>query len=379
MQHRLGRVAGEITLNARAGDRAHDDQVDLLFVRQFVNHHASFPFEQMNLVLELAQIEFAHRLHQVLPVSFAGLRDPIAHLCFGHARQIVISFRKLGAIMRTFLSHLFYSRIFRLTAMLLIMLACSSLAFCGEIHYAAFDGNLQRIKDLLKDNPKLVSTKDIVGRTPLHLAAQWGHKDVAELLLAKGADVNAKDDDGGTPLHMAKSKDVAELLLAKRAEINARVNDGRTPLHIAVNYGHKDVVEVLLANKTDVNAGDNKGWTPLHYVTLQNKAIAALLLAKGAKVNARTNDGMTPLHMAQSSEVAELLLAKGADVNAKNNNGDTPLHIAAGYGNEDLTALLLANRADINAKDNKSWTPLDFAKTINPHVVELLRRHGGQK
>ena len=59
-------------------------------------------------------------------------------------------------------------------------------------------------------------------------------------------------------------KDLAELLLANKAEVNAKDNFGRTPLHYGGVFGHKDVAELLLANKAEVNAKDNDGETPLH-------------------------------------------------------------------------------------------------------------------
>ena len=71
---------------------------------------------------------------------------------------------------------------------------------------------------------------------------------VAELLLAHGPEVNARDDDSLTPLHGAAQegyKDMVELLLANKADVNARDGDGRTPLHLAVQNGHKDVVKLL--------------------------------------------------------------------------------------------------------------------------------------
>ncbi len=83
----------------------------------------------------------------------------------------------------------------------------------------------------------------------MHMAAASGHREVAKLLLARKADVNAKDNDGMTPLHMAVAwhhNDVAQLLLANKAEVNAKDNGsgifrGRTPLHWAVAHGgHKD-------------------------------------------------------------------------------------------------------------------------------------------
>ena len=88
-----------------------------------------------------------------------------------------------------------------------------------------------------------VNVKDMNGNTPLHSAAEKGHKEIAELLIAKGllfkgADVNAKNDGGITPLHGAAiggQKEIAELLIAKGATVNAKANDGRTPLDWSAN------------------------------------------------------------------------------------------------------------------------------------------------
>lgn len=153
----------------------------------------------------------------------------------------------------------------------------------------------------------------------------------------------------------------------------------------AVERGNTVKVEALLAKGANVNAKNADGRTPLHQAaSAGNKDMAALLLAKGAEVNAKEGDvndkigngGITPLHLAvliKRKDVVELLLTKGADVNAKNKDGRTPLHMAAEKGNKSIAESLLAKGADVNAKDMLGETPRDLAERHGEKaVVELL-------
>jgi len=205
---------------------------------------------------------------------------------------------------------------------------------------------------LAKAHPDLFDAKASDGTMPLHFAVAFGHKDVAELLLAKGADVNAKANNGFAPLHVAAGKgqkDLAELLLVKGADINAKDSGGMTPLLWAARYGYKDFVELLLAKGADVNAKEKIGTTALDFASRDgHKDVAELLLAKGADVNAKDSVGGTALHTAAwkgQKDVAELLLAKGADVNARTDQGLTPLGIAIRFHQDDFANWLRARGA----------------------------------
>jgi ankyrin repeat protein len=125
----------------------------------------------------------------------------------------------------------------------------------------------------------------ISGFTPLYMVTRNGYRNVAEMLLAKGAEVNVKSNFGWTPLHFAADhKDVAELLLAHKADVNAKDIFGETPLHGEAMSGCKAVVKLLLANKADVNARDKHGDTPLHVASaskLCGKDVVELLRQHG--------------------------------------------------------------------------------------------------
>jgi len=112
---------------------------------------------------------------------------------------------------------------------------------------AAEKGDLADVKRHLKLGED-VNAKDNFGETPLFLAAFNGHKDVAELMIAKGAAVNVKAKNNATPLHYAAMQGhaaVAELLIAKGADVNAKNQRGLTPLALAEIMGREDVIELL--------------------------------------------------------------------------------------------------------------------------------------
>ena len=122
----------------------------------------------------------------------------------------------------------------------------------------------------------------------IHKAAFRGNLEAVKQHLAAGADVNAKEDDGG-------HKEIVELLIAKGANVNAG-DGGWTPLHCATWGGHKEITELLIANDADVNAKDDVGGTPLHYAANEgHKEIAESLITNGAYVDAKDKDEFTPL------------------------------------------------------------------------------------
>jgi len=123
---------------------------------------------------------------------------------------------------------------------------------------AAWKGNIEAVKQHLADGVD-VNAKDEEGWTPLHWAAMAtegmlgnrgprDHKEIAELLIAKGADVNAKDESESTPLHSAAlfgHKEIAELLIAKGADVNAKTKSGMTPLDKAIENDETETADLL--------------------------------------------------------------------------------------------------------------------------------------
>ena len=124
--------------------------------------------------------------------------------------------------------------------------------------------------------------------TPLDLAILNEHIKTAKLLIDNGADINAKDNYGNTPLHKTNNIEIAKTLIHNGADVNARNTYGNTPLYKIEDI---ETIKLLVDNGADVNTKNKQGNTPLHYAG--NRKTAKVLVDNGADVNAINNKGQT--------------------------------------------------------------------------------------
>ena len=142
------------------------------------------------------------------------------------------------------------------------------------------------------------------GSTPLHRAVEGDtntereteNLEIIELLIDKGADVNGKDDNDDTPLHLSTNRNISELLIAQGADVNAKDCFGGTPLHSIIFNEDKDLVALLITNGADLNSMNEDGQTPLDYLSSEElegvtAEIAILLRKHGGKTGEELKAG----------------------------------------------------------------------------------------
>ena len=187
-----------------------------------------------------------------------------------------------------------------------------------EIFGVLMTGDTERLKGLLEQHPDLVNARNENGDSLLLSAVYMGRKDLFDLLLEKGAGVSLFEASA-----VGLIDRVQEHVEKDPALVNAYSHDSWTPLHLASFFGHKEVANLLLARGADVNARSRstrfaKENTPLHAAAAnQQVGVAEVLLAHGADVNAKDGSGFTPLAVAASSKndlMVVILLEKGAQV-----------------------------------------------------------------
>uniref|UniRef100_A0A672NQ85 Poly [ADP-ribose] polymerase n=1 Tax=Sinocyclocheilus grahami TaxID=75366 RepID=A0A672NQ85_SINGR len=250
--------------------------------------------------------------------------------------------------------------------------------------------------------------------TALHCAVASPHpkrKQVTELLLRKGANVNEKNKDFMMPLHVAAERahnDIMEVLQKHGAKMNAVDTLGQTALHRAALAGHLQTCRILLSYGADPAIVSLQGFTAAQ---MGNEAVQQILnenipvrnsdvdyrLLEAAKagdldtvkqlcspqnVNCRDLEGRhsTPLHFAAGYNrvaVVEYFLHHGADVHAKDKGGLVPLHNACSYGHYEVAELLVRHGASVNVADLWKFTPLHEAAAKGKYeICKLLLKHG---
>lgn len=250
------------------------------------------------------------------------------------------------------------------------------------MHTAIRKGNVELVKILLTYE-KLIHIKGYSNKTPLMIAAEFGHTTICEILSKAGADPYETDEMGHDAMSYASREghiEIGKILLAYKKLINSNDGNGVPPLFNYISDGNIEFIQSFIQAGADPLAKDSQGWTAMHYAASSGKIeVIKYFLSYLQLINAKSNDGTTPLLIAAkkgTKEICEVMIKAGADPLAKNITLKTALHEAVENEKSDIVHLLLPYKALINAKDIRDETPLYFA-TRNLEIFERLLKSGG--
>jgi ankyrin repeat protein len=263
----------------------------------------------------------------------------------------------------------------------LVLCTAGSAAAAGDEPFidAVKRGDRDAVRTLLARKAD-VNAREPDGTTALHWAVRADDQEAIALLLRAGADANAANRYGITPLWLAGTNGnaaVIETLIAAGANVHAALPSGETALLVATRSGNAEAVRVLLARGASPNVTESVyGQSALMLAAAENHAdVCRLLIQSGAKVDAASTvvppqklflsqsyrGGFTPLHYAArqgSIEAGRVLLQARADLDAREPDGISPLLLAVFNGHYDFAAMLVEGGADVNLADKAGRTPL---------------------
>ena len=219
------------------------------------------------------------------------------------------------------------------------------------LHRAILRGDLAAITELIHE-AKYIETRDNVGITPLHLAAELGLVEVVCLLLSTGTSANEVDIKGRTPLHFAAHEGHDQVIVdLLDAGANPKAMSGLwgLPLQVSIVSGHFPAfLRLLDACGNECLAGENR-----------QKLIESALWGGSVDI------------------VAYLIEHGVLDLAVPLQGGRTPLHPAAARGNKAMIEYLISKGVNVNARDAQGWTPLKIAYTHHEkEAAKVLKRYG---
>ena len=261
--------------------------------------------------------------------------------------------------------------------------AIDSQANANAMDYAVEHGNREMVQVLLSAGAD-VNARNRDARTSLMYLGDHASTDLVRDLLSAGGDVNARDDYGETPLMKAAASlsfPVLKELIDAGARIDAKDNHGGTVLMSAAENEDVRMLRLLIGAGIDPNAKNEEEETALIIAARSGKpdSVKALLNA-GADIESKTSEGKTALMFAAGNdnpEVPRALIDAGADVNTKDKDGKTPLIIASDEGDSETVKALISVGARINDRDDDGWNALMYAaSTKDEESVKVLLNAG---
>jgi ankyrin repeat protein len=266
------------------------------------------------------------------------------------------------------------------------------------LHLAASKDNWVAF-DLLVIGGADINAWDSAGDSLLHKQARaLSTTSVAAHLLAQGANIEACNSQGYTPLQCAATtgnKNMFLFLVEQGARLDVQTAKGETLLHITppLNDGCLDIVEALLNFRFSANAATSSGLTPLHQLVInacdssdssdENTAsFLSLLLSHGANINVpvASYNAETALHLAVTTKTPReslvwLLIKNGASLDTRTTDGRTPLHLAAERGRLDIFQILLDAGADPSIQDTGETPTNDKVKGDGQTALDVARKN----
>ncbi|XP_067661991.1 ankyrin-3-like [Haliotis asinina] len=255
------------------------------------------------------------------------------------------------------------------------------------LHLACSKGRLEVVKYILSQNIVDINCRGRSKKTPAMTAAQYGYKEVVELLMEKGANLSLVNDKSRNILHVACSRgrlEVVKYVLSQNiVDINSRGRSKKTPAMIAAESGYKEVVELLMEKGANMSLVSDRGSNILHLACSRGRleVVKYVLSQNIVDINSRGGSKKTSAMNAGESgykEVVELLVENGADLSLVCDRGSNILHLACSKGHLEVVKYVISqNIVDINGKEIQNMTPVMMAaKSGHKEVVEFLVSRG---
>ena len=181
------------------------------------------------------------------------------------------------------------------------------------LHWAVSGNRIPCVELLAEQKSFDIDVQDGAGWSPLHIACSLSHADeLVDLLLAKGANVDQKTNNGQTAIFFAASKsnlETAKKLIQHKASTRVKDKRGQLPLHRAAAVGNVPIIQLILANRSPINATDMDGCTALHHSIAEGHGdAAAILLKAGAEFDKRDAGGKLAIDLAPDSKVRNFVI-----------------------------------------------------------------------